>query len=66
MNQETVRTTAFAMPPTSPTFPPELYRFVDRQYFIRYRTRWRPTRSPALPSRSTARGLRSRAGLGLG
>jgi acetoacetate decarboxylase len=31
--------TAYAMPPTSPAFPPGPYRFVDRQYFIiRYRT----------------------------
>ena len=31
--------TAFAMPPTSPAFPPGPYRFVDRQYFvISYRT----------------------------
>lgn len=39
MDAETVRKTAFAMPLTSPAFPPGPYRFVDRQYFIiRYRT----------------------------
>jgi len=39
MDQATLRRTAFAMPPTSPAFPPGPYRFVDRQYFIiRYRT----------------------------
>ena len=39
MDRETVRKTAFAMPLTSPAFPPGPYRFVDRQYFIiRYRT----------------------------
>lgn len=39
MDQKTLRHHAFAMPPTSPAFPPGPYRFVDRQYFIiRYRT----------------------------
>jgi acetoacetate decarboxylase len=39
MDGETVRRTAFAMPLTSPAFPPETYRFVDREYLIiRYRT----------------------------
>ncbi|MET1026338.1 MAG: acetoacetate decarboxylase [Dongiaceae bacterium] len=39
MDQETVRKTAFAMPLTSPAFPPGPYRFVDREYFIiQYRT----------------------------
>jgi len=39
MDAKTVRETAFAMPLTSPAFPPGPYRFVDRQYFIiRYRT----------------------------
>jgi hypothetical protein len=34
-----VTLTAFAIPPTSPAFPPGPYRFVDREYFIiRYRT----------------------------
>jgi acetoacetate decarboxylase len=39
MDRATLRESAFAMPPTSPAFPPGPYRFVDRQYFIiRYRT----------------------------
>ena len=39
MKQEVVCATAFAMPLTSPAFPPGPYRFVDREYFIiRYRT----------------------------
>ncbi|WP_076864318.1 acetoacetate decarboxylase [Bradyrhizobium mercantei] len=39
MKHETVRTTAFAMPLTSPAFPPGPYRFIDREYFIiQYRT----------------------------
>ncbi|HVJ40381.1 MAG TPA: acetoacetate decarboxylase [Dongiaceae bacterium] len=39
MDRETVRKTAFAMPLTSPAFPPGPYRFVDRAYFIiQYRT----------------------------
>jgi Acetoacetate decarboxylase len=39
MDKEFLRENAFAMPPTSPAFPPGPYRFVDRQYFIiRYRT----------------------------
>lgn len=39
MDQATLRRSAFAMPPTSPAFPPGPYRFVDRQYFIiKYRT----------------------------
>ena len=39
MDRTTLRKTAFAMPPTSPAFPPGPYRFVDREYFIiRYRT----------------------------
>ena len=39
MDGSILRKTAFAMPPTSPAFPPGPYRFVDRQYFIiRYRT----------------------------
>jgi acetoacetate decarboxylase len=39
MKQETVRTTAFAMPLTNPAFPPGPYRFINREYFIiRYRT----------------------------
>src|SRR5437764_102129 len=39
MKQETVRTTAFAMPLTNPAFPPGPYRFVNREYFIiQYRT----------------------------
>jgi acetoacetate decarboxylase len=39
MDIDTVRKTAFAMPLTSPAFPPGPYRFVDRQYFIiKYRT----------------------------
>lgn len=39
MDQATLRERAFAMPPSSPAFPPGPYRFVDREYFIiRYRT----------------------------
>ena len=39
MDGSILRKSAFAMPPTSPAFPPGPYRFVDRQYFIiRYRT----------------------------
>ena len=39
MDRVTLRKTAFAMPVTSPAFPPGPYRFVDREYFIiRYRT----------------------------
>jgi acetoacetate decarboxylase len=39
MDGTTLPKVAFAMPPTSPAFPPGPYRFVDRQYFIiRYRT----------------------------
>src|ERR687887_2510027 len=39
MDGSILRKTAFAMPPTSPAFPPGPYRFVDRQYFIiQYRT----------------------------
>lgn len=39
MDKEFLRENAFAMPPTSPAFPPGPYRFIDRQYFIiRYRT----------------------------
>ena len=39
MDGSILRKTAFAMPPTSPAFPPGPYRFVNREYFIiRYRT----------------------------
>ena len=39
MDARTVRETAFAMPLTSPAFPPGPYRFVDREYLIiTYRT----------------------------
>jgi acetoacetate decarboxylase len=39
MDRMTLRKHAFAMPPSSPAFPPGPYRFVDREYFIiRYRT----------------------------
>ena len=39
MKQETVRTTAFAMPMTNPAFPRGPYRFTNREYFIiQYRT----------------------------
>ena len=39
MKAADVRRTAFAMPLTSPTFPPGPYRFVDREYMIiTYRT----------------------------
>lgn len=39
MKLEDVRKTAFAMPLTSPSFPPGPYRFVDREYMIiTYRT----------------------------
>ena len=39
MDEAQVKKTAFAMPLTSPAFPPGPYRFVDREYFIiSYRT----------------------------
>jgi acetoacetate decarboxylase len=39
MDEATVRATAFAMPLTSPAYPPGPYRFVDREYLtISYRT----------------------------
>jgi acetoacetate decarboxylase len=39
LNQDDVRRRAFAMPLTSPAFPPGPYRFVDREYLnIVYRT----------------------------
>lgn len=39
MDGSTLRRKAFAMPPSSPAFPPGPYRFVNREYFIiRYRT----------------------------
>lgn len=39
MEEHEVRTRAFAMPLTSPAFPPGPYRFVDREFFIiTYRT----------------------------
>lgn len=39
MNQDEVRKNAFAMPLTSPAYPPGPYRFVDREYLIiTYRT----------------------------
>jgi len=39
MDGSILRESAYAMPPSSPAFPPGPYRFVDRQYFIiRYRT----------------------------
>ncbi len=39
MQRETVRSTAFAMPLTSPAFPTGPYRFINREYFIiQYRT----------------------------
>ena len=39
MDGSILRKTAFAMPPTSPAFPPGPYRFVNREYFvIKYRT----------------------------
>jgi len=39
LDEATLRDSAFAMPPSSPAFPPGPYRFVDREYFIiRYRT----------------------------
>ena len=39
MNEADVKKTAFAMPLTSPAFPPGPYRFVNREYFIiTYRT----------------------------
>jgi acetoacetate decarboxylase len=34
MDRTTLRTSAFAMPPTSPAYPRGPYRFVDREYFI--------------------------------
>jgi acetoacetate decarboxylase len=39
MNIDDVRKTAFAMPLTSPSYPPGPYRFINREYFIvAYRT----------------------------
>jgi acetoacetate decarboxylase len=39
MNRSEVKSRAFAMPLTSPAFPPGPYRFVDREFFvITYRT----------------------------
>ena len=39
MKHEIVRASAFAMPLTSPAFPPGPYRFINREYFIiQYRT----------------------------
>jgi len=38
MKHETVRATAFAKPLTNPAFPAGPYRFVNREYFIQYRT----------------------------
>jgi acetoacetate decarboxylase len=39
MTEDEVKTRAFAMPLTSPAFPPGPYRFVDREFFIvTYRT----------------------------
>jgi acetoacetate decarboxylase len=39
MKHDTVRATSFAMPLTNPAFPPDPYRFVNREYFItQYRT----------------------------
>lgn len=39
MDIKTVRETAFAMPLTSPAYPPGPYRFINREFFIiTYRT----------------------------
>ena len=39
MKIEDVRKLAFAMPLTSPAFPPGPYRFIDREYLmVTYRT----------------------------
>ena len=39
MNEKEVRERAFAMPLTSPAYPPGPYRFVNREFFIvAYRT----------------------------
>lgn len=39
MTEEEVRARAFAMPLTSPAFPPGPYRFINREFFIiTYRT----------------------------
>ena len=34
MNEKEVRERAFAMPLTSPAYPPGPYRFVNREFFI--------------------------------
>ena len=34
MDGSVLRKSAFAMPPSSPAFPPGPYQFVDRQYLI--------------------------------
>jgi acetoacetate decarboxylase len=58
MDIKTVREKAFAMPLTSPAYPPGPYRFINREFFIiTYRTdaeklrrsRWSPTSSSAWP-----------------
>ena len=39
MREDDVRERAFAMPLTSPAYPPGPYRFIDREYLIiSYRT----------------------------
>lgn len=39
MDIKTIRETAFAMPLTSPAYPPGPYRFIHREFFIiTYRT----------------------------
>ena len=39
MNIDDVRRNAFAMPLTSPAFPPPPYRFVNREYLRRHLSR---------------------------
>lgn len=34
MNESEIKARAFAMPLTSPAFPPAPYRFVNREFFI--------------------------------
>ncbi len=56
MKIEDVRSTAFAMPLTSPSFPRGPYRFIDREYLvITYRTD---------PAALDARGARAAQGRG--
>jgi acetoacetate decarboxylase len=59
LNEADVKVRAFAMPLTSPAFPPGPYRFVDREYLIiTYRTN--PDALRAIYSRAARDGVRDR------